>query len=46
MSAKRPVVFLIDVDNTLLDNDRIAADRRSARHTERSSSTMEISGMV
>jgi FMN phosphatase YigB (HAD superfamily) len=33
MSAKRPVVFLIDVDNTLLDNDRIADDLR--RHLER-----------
>jgi FMN phosphatase YigB (HAD superfamily) len=33
MSARRPVVFLIDVDNTLLDNDRIAADLR--RHLER-----------
>ena len=32
MSARRPV-FLIDVDNTLLDNDRIAADLR--RHLER-----------
>ena len=27
-----PVVFLLDVDNTLLDNDRIAADLR--RHLE------------
>lgn len=25
----RPIVFLIDVDNTLLDNDRIVADLRS-----------------
>lgn len=33
MSAGKPVVFLIDVDNTLLDNDRIAADLR--RHLER-----------
>src|SRR5437899_2258395 len=24
--ARRPVVFLLDVDNTLLDNDRVAAD--------------------
>ena len=23
-----PVVFLLDVDNTLLDNDRVAADLR------------------
>ncbi len=28
-----PVVFLLDVDNTLLDNDRVAADLR--RHLER-----------
>src|SRR5256885_7738571 len=28
-----PVIFLFDVDNTLLDNDRIAADLR--RHLER-----------
>jgi FMN phosphatase YigB (HAD superfamily) len=33
MTARRPVVFLVDVDNTLLDNDRIAADLR--RHLER-----------
>ena len=26
MTASKPVVFLVDVDNTLLDNDRIAAD--------------------
>jgi FMN phosphatase YigB (HAD superfamily) len=26
MSARRDVVFLLDVDNTLLDNDRFAAD--------------------
>lgn len=30
---KRPVVFLLDVDNTLLDNDRVTADLR--RHLER-----------
>src|SRR6266849_9241844 len=29
MSASNRVVFLFDVDNTLLDNDRIAADLRS-----------------
>ncbi len=28
-----PVVFLVDVDNTLLDNDRITLDLR--RHLER-----------
>jgi len=28
-----PVVFLVDVDNTLLDNDRIQDDLR--RHLER-----------
>jgi hypothetical protein len=28
-----PVVFLVDVDNTLLDNDRIRGDLR--RHLER-----------
>jgi len=26
MSAPHPVVFLVDVDNTLIDNDHIAAD--------------------
>jgi hypothetical protein len=30
-TAASTVVFLLDVDNTLLDNDRIVADRRSAR---------------
>ena len=25
---RSPVVFLLDVDNTLLDNDRVAADLR------------------
>jgi hypothetical protein len=33
MTARSPVVFLVDVDNTLLDNDHIAADLR--RHLER-----------
>lgn len=33
MSARAPVAFLVDVDNTLLDNDRIADDLR--RHLER-----------
>jgi FMN phosphatase YigB (HAD superfamily) len=33
VSARRPVVFLVDVDNTLIDNDRIAADLK--RHLER-----------
>jgi len=28
-----PVVFLVDVDNTLIDNDHIAADLK--RHLER-----------
>ena len=28
-----PIVFLIDVDNTLLDNDRIQSDLK--RHLER-----------
>jgi hypothetical protein len=28
MNARAPVVFLFDVDNTLLDNDRVAADLR------------------
>ena len=28
MSAPNKVVFLLDVDNTLLDNDRVAADLR------------------
>jgi FMN phosphatase YigB (HAD superfamily) len=28
VSATAPIVFLLDVDNTLLDNDRIAADLR------------------
>src|SRR5437016_115193 len=27
-SARRPVVFLFDVDNTLLDNDRVTKDIR------------------
>jgi FMN phosphatase YigB (HAD superfamily) len=31
--AKHPVVFLLDVDNTLLDNDRVVADLM--RHLER-----------
>jgi len=31
--TRAPVVFLVDVDNTLLDNDRIQADLR--RHLER-----------
>jgi hypothetical protein len=26
--TRSPVVFLLDVDNTLLDNDRVAADLR------------------
>ena len=26
LASRRPVVFLVDVDNTLLDNDRVAAD--------------------
>ena len=29
-SARERVVFLLDVDNTLLDNDRIIADLREA----------------
>jgi FMN phosphatase YigB (HAD superfamily) len=33
MTSKSPVVFLLDVDNTLLDNDRVTADL--ARHLER-----------
>ncbi len=33
MAAPHPVVFLFDVDNTLLDNDRVTADLR--RHLER-----------
>jgi phosphoserine phosphatase len=33
MTARHPVVFLVDVDNTLVDNDRIAADLK--RHLER-----------
>src|SRR3989442_5098041 len=33
MTARSAVVFLVDVDNTLLDNDRIAADLK--RHLER-----------
>jgi FMN phosphatase YigB (HAD superfamily) len=33
MLTSNPVVFLVDVDNTLLDNDRIQADLR--RHLER-----------
>jgi FMN phosphatase YigB (HAD superfamily) len=33
MSARHRVVFLVDVDNTLLDNDHIAADLK--RHLER-----------
>ncbi len=26
MTARHPVVFLLDVDNTLLDNDRVIVD--------------------
>ena len=33
MTISEPIVFLIDVDNTLLDNDRIQADLK--RHLER-----------
>jgi FMN phosphatase YigB (HAD superfamily) len=33
MSAQHPIVFLVDVDNTLLDNDRIQDDIK--RHLER-----------
>lgn len=33
MTSRPPVVFLVDVDNTLIDNDRIAADLK--RHLER-----------
>jgi len=33
MTKTRPIVFLVDVDNTLLDNDRIQNDLR--RHLER-----------
>jgi FMN phosphatase YigB (HAD superfamily) len=33
VTAAHPVVFLIDVDNTLIDNDHIAADLK--RHLER-----------
>jgi len=33
MSSPSPVVFLVDVDNTLLDNDRIQADLK--RHLEK-----------
>jgi len=33
MSGPHPVVFLVDVDNTLIDNDHIAADLK--RHLER-----------
>ena len=33
MSRRDPVVFLVDVDNTLLDNDHVQADLR--RHLER-----------
>jgi len=33
VSAKSAVVFLVDVDNTLLDNDRITADLKG--HLER-----------
>ena len=33
MKKKAPVVFLVDVDDTLLENDRIQADLR--RHIER-----------
>jgi FMN phosphatase YigB (HAD superfamily) len=33
VSTRHPVVFLVDVDNTLIDNDHIAADLK--RHLER-----------
>ena len=33
MTTSRPIVFLVDVDNTLLDNDRIQNDLK--RHLER-----------
>ena len=39
MSQVSKVVFLLDVDNTLLDNDRVAADLN--RHT-----LMKVRGQV
>jgi len=34
MPSHHPVAFLVDVDNTLLDNDHIAADlKRHLEHT-------------
>jgi hypothetical protein len=33
VTARHPVVFLLDVDNTLIDNDQVAADLE--RHLER-----------
>src|SRR6059036_2804172 len=33
MTSRHPVAFLVDVDNTLIDNDRVAADLK--RHLER-----------
>jgi FMN phosphatase YigB (HAD superfamily) len=33
MTTSKPIVFLVDVDNTLLDNDRIQSDLK--RHLER-----------
>ena len=34
MPSPHPVAFLVDVDNTLLDNDHIAADlKRHLEHT-------------
>ena len=33
MAARSPIVFLLDVDNTLIDNDRVAADLK--RHLTR-----------
>jgi len=33
MNKRFPIVFLVDVDNTLLDNDRIQSDFK--RHIDR-----------
>ena len=38
MPNSNPIVFLVDVDNTLIDNDRIQADLR--RHLEREFGTL------
>jgi hypothetical protein len=40
-----PVVFLIDVDNTLLDNDRVAADLKRYLRARSAPSARSVTGI-